>query len=139
MAKYTFEVTAGTYTSLDGELFQTGDEVESNIELDKMFRNKFKRLGVPVESSKKKKPAPLPEPEEVEEEVAEAEEVETANTFGENVTDRFPSAVENGYLVFFAEQFGYTVTTQDEPTAAINGMPLKTKTKLTKFLEANKV
>lgn len=87
----TFEVVAGKHEEGFGEdkvVYQAGDQLESSLPLDVLFKNKFKEV-IPVKrkvSVKNTKPNPIEEEEEIED-VEQPTDDETEESDDEEVVE----------------------------------------------------
>jgi hypothetical protein len=116
--------------------YQEGDVIESDLDLIKMFPNKFEKADKPTTTKgkkvKKEEEVPAEESEEPEEEIVEEG---PGTEFGAEVSDHFQS-VEKGLRVFRNEN-GYTVVDADDPTAALHAHPFRNQKEVRKFVEKN--
>lgn len=116
-----------------GQTYTEGDEIESDLPLDRIFRGKFGRV---TPKKKKKIVKRNPDEDEDEEEVEEEQFPEEEKALGENVTERFPAAKRKDMLVFKSKR-GYFVASPDHPSKAVHDGPIKDKLELDKFLAEN--
>lgn len=135
---FRFKVLGGGLNH-KGQDYHKGDIVETNVRLDELFGEQFKLLDseedrafrrdkVKEPPPSKSSPRPSPKTEIVEEEEEEED-------FGEDVTDKYPIAKKNDYIVRCNDD-GYFVFDLDEPDYPLNPKPLA-KTKVTTFIKTN--
>jgi len=122
-------------TGEDGSpcVYKPGDIVESDRDLVDAFPGKFERVvdGVedthanPFKPTTKEKTAVQKAAEEGAKDVG-APDPEDPNPLGREVTKRFPTALDEDFLVF-ADGGAFSVAEADEPTVPLNDKPLKRK------------
>lgn len=122
MAKY--EVAKGKHIH-EGITYTEGDVIESDKPLDRIWQNKFVKVG-----TKDKKQLKL-----LKKKQRKNEDVDTddEDTLGENVTDQFPAAARVDCLVF-KKDGKFVVADADEPDTPIHDGTLDDKKELDKFL-----
>lgn len=129
-----FKVKTGIHHHSDGKVYgegQTaGSVVHSRTDLVERFPLKFEEITAkegaksndanvaPAPELAKKEPAPNP----------------AADTIGEDVTDKFPTAATSGVLVFKVEG-GFSVAEIDKPTVALNKEPIKKEKDVIAFID----
>ena len=137
-----FKVLAGSHTDINGQVHKKGEVFESAVDLTEVFLNKFTKVNqdVPVKAPVEKvvrtspplsesQPTPTPvEPAEQKEAPTEAPPevppAEPAVDKGQDVTRRFPLALEEDFLVFRREK-RYHVYDKDQPDTVLNESPLR--------------
>jgi hypothetical protein len=127
----------GNHTEGD-KVYTSGDVVESDLELDKVFQGKFERVkgftastpdtqaavqAAAEEGAKDVAAPPAPPPNQ---EVSDSKPPKVESPLGRDVTKRFPEAQEQDYLVF-SDGGKFHVAEADDPAFAINDKPLHKK------------
>jgi len=139
-------------------IYKPGDVIETDMDLVKMFPNKFVEVNVGGDNilptvdkseiqraaergAKDLKPAEPDEVEEDEEEIEEEEVEEEEETKSNPVPDgaklskSFPEAEEQDLKIFYKRGEGYWVTEADDPKHnAINNKPIKKKVEVMAFV-----
>lgn len=141
MARY--EVLAGKHGDANGRIYHKGDVVESDKDLTKAFKNKFRLVESPKVPSKPAVPVPVAvptlepavEPEAAPSVVeAKTKEVngqeEPVRKLGMDVTEDFPTAVDKGVGVY---QKGVKFYVSRDGVEALNPKPLK-PTEVARFI-----
>ena len=97
MSKFTFKLLAGNYRSADKKNYNSGDIVESDRELDKIFVNKFSRVGATEAPTEPPKAPADSAPANNDKTPASAPDDDDK---GENITAEYPDAVDAGLEVY---------------------------------------
>lgn len=142
MARY--KVMGGNHQHFDGKTYKKDDIIECDVDLSKMFVNKFQKVSVDV-SITEAVPVPKPpvtKPEPITEEIPTLPPVEPKESItkkktekinrGKDVTTRFPKAIDEDYLVFQKNRRHF-VYDAEEPGEALNDEGLK-KPEVEKFI-----
>lgn len=129
--KHRFEVVDGKHVEENGEVFKKGERFESPHRLDKLFPEKFKRLGADSEheadddAPEKKGKIVLKKRDDADDEKSEKkDDKEKADGRGAEVTAKFKQ-VHKPLRVF--ERDGHFFFFEGEKTTALNKEPLAEK------------
>jgi hypothetical protein len=140
-----------------GKVYQEGETVTSDVELDKVFKEKFIKAGAKtqepaseprkamrsavLEDDEEEKPArEVPADEDAGEETTSDKEKSPKKSpkksdtpkKAKDVTGKFKAASDNDYKVTHSAEEGYQVMDGDK---VVNQKPLKTKSKVDAFLQ----
>lgn len=117
-----FMVVEGQHMELSGKVYDKGQIVNSDLDLDKLFRDKFKKV------NKNTAQAVAELVDESKDEVVKTEEEED---FGKDVTAEFDVAVNNDLKVYRDKKKGVTIF---DGSKKLNDKPFKSKTQVEAFL-----
>ena len=115
----SYKLLSSSYVAEDKKKYVKGDIVKSTLKLDELFVNKFEKIGK----------AQVEEVEEVKKPSSDNDEPE-----GENVTDKFDSAVEAGLEVHKVGNFYIVTDPTDKDIGALNDDNLTSKLKVNAFI-----
>lgn len=121
----------GSHTDENGRVFRPGQIVQSELQLDKIFANRFVEEKI---SPSPRKPVAPPVPQDPEDDDDFDDEETPSFPSGKEVTESFPAASGYGYRVFKDGRLHFVVS-EDAPSVLLNeGVELKSAKAVINFI-----